>query len=174
MAIDISTIAPKTRKTRARKSGESRAKQTVYVARGGDEVYLVSKDRAAAQKALKDNGREGEPEEYGSRRNLPPSVVISLFKKAPDLASLHLATGGKWGARSQNESSMESIATILKEAFDARNALRRSKGKAIIPLPSVDEGQWTEIRTTTQKSMSSDEMAALLALDDEFGEDDES
>lgn len=169
MSINLANVAPTVRKKRARKSGESRASQKLYVARFQNEVYLVSKDRGACDAEIAKQGK-GSVKEYGSRRALPPSVTLAVFKKSPTLAGVFAGLGGNWGTLSQNEQNRESIAKHLRGAFDALNKARRMERKEPLPLPTIGEGEWHYVTTTTQKVMSGAEIDDLNALADEFGD----
>jgi hypothetical protein len=168
MSIDLSTITPKQRKTRNRGS-YTKAPQNVYVARFQNEIYKVSKDRAECEEAIKAAGK-GSVEEYGSRRSLPPSVTLAVFKQSPTLAGVFTGLGGRWGTQSQNEANREAIAKHLREAFDALNLARKMAKKDPVELPTVADGEWRYITTTTQKGLDANEVKGLNALAEEFSD----
>lgn len=164
MSIDISTVAPKTRKTRTRKSGETRASQELHVARFQNQIYLVTKDREAAEaEAEKHDGAEVFT--YGSRRSLPIEVLIETLKASENnLAEFHTRLGGKFGTRSQNDAMRDALAQQLRETFDAVNLIRKQRKLATVAYPVVSEGKWVEVATTTQKSIDNDTLDYLASL----------
>jgi hypothetical protein len=164
MSIDISTVAPKTHKTRTRKSGETRASQELHVARFQNQIYLVTKDKEAAEaEAEKHDGAEVFT--YGSRRSLPIEVLVETLKASSDLADYHVRLGGKFGTRSQNDAMRDALATQLRETFDAINLRRKQARKDPVAYPVVNEGKWVEVATTTQKQMDADTLDYLNSLE---------
>lgn len=171
MSINLAELTPRVRATRKQKTDENgqaiarnRQPRTVYVVRdnqGG--VLLCTRDKGAADK-LKDATKGATLNEYGSRASLPPAVVLKIWKANQDLAKFNLATGGKFGAESQNAQTQKSLAYILKETFDTVNKARAMEKKELLPIPSVEAGEWQTVKATTE-GMTQAEIAELSDLE---------